>query len=95
MNDLKETVDLMLSADYKERFVGEYVQLHIRYNKLCAMCAKWDAGELDFTPTCPREIYSEQMVLENKLLALLEKRAEIEGVELPVMHDLELAKSNS
>ena len=32
--DLNDTVDLMLSKDYKERFVGEYLQLKIRYEKL-------------------------------------------------------------
>lgn len=82
INTLESTVQLMLSSDYKDRFKAEYYQLKIRYNKLCAMCAKWDADELDFTPNCPREIYSEQIVLQNKLLALLEKRAEIEEVDL-------------
>ena len=32
--DLKQTTDLMLSQDYKERFIAEYWQTKIRYEKL-------------------------------------------------------------
>ena len=48
--ELKDTVALMASADYKERFKAEYYQLVIRFKKLQAMLEKWDKGELDFTP---------------------------------------------
>lgn len=79
---LEETKDLMCSPDYKERFKAEYYQLKIRYEKLKAMCEKWDKGELDFTPTCPRNTYGYQLVYMSEYLAVLEHRAEIEGVEL-------------
>ena len=36
MKELKDTVDGMLSTDYKERFVAEYQQTKIRYEKLKA-----------------------------------------------------------
>ena len=32
--ELKDTIDLMRSEDYKERFTAEYHQLIIRYKKL-------------------------------------------------------------
>ena len=32
--ELKDTVDLMISDDYKERFRAEYYQTKDRYNKL-------------------------------------------------------------
>lgn len=51
---LKDTVEMMNSDDYKERFKAEYYQLEIRVNGLKKMLYKWDNGELDFTPTCPR-----------------------------------------
>ena len=38
--ELNETVELMNSADYKDRFKGEYFQVKIRYDKLKAMCEK-------------------------------------------------------
>lgn len=54
VTELKQTVELMNSSDYKERFKAEYYQLKIRYDKLHNMCEKWDKDELDFTPTCSR-----------------------------------------
>ncbi len=82
IKELKETTEMMCSADYKERFKAEYYQLKIRYEKLKAMCEKWDKGELDFTPTCPRWIYSIQLRAMQDYLTCLEERAKIEGVEL-------------
>ena len=79
---LEETKDLMCSPDYKERFKAEYYQLKIRYEKLKAMCEKWDKGELDFKPTCPRYIYRRQLDKMAGYLSILEERAELEGVEL-------------
>lgn len=58
---LRDTVELMESADYKERFVAEYQQLVIRYRGLRNILDKWDQGELEFTPTCPRSTYNMQI----------------------------------
>ena len=80
--ELTDTVELMISADYKDRFKAEYYQIEIRYNKLKAMCEKWDQGELDFTPTCPRALYSIQIQAMGTYLATLANRAELEGIEL-------------
>lgn len=33
MNELKDTIELMNSSDYKDRFKAEYYQLKIRYTK--------------------------------------------------------------
>jgi hypothetical protein len=40
MKELKGTIDLMLSNDYGDRFVAEYQQTKIRYEKLSAMLEK-------------------------------------------------------
>lgn len=80
--ELMETVQLMLSNDYKDRFKGEYLQTKIRHNKLKAMCDKWDNDELDFEPTCPREIYNEQLSYMFSYLCVLEERAQLEGIDL-------------
>ena len=79
---LEETKGLMCSPDYKERFKAEYYQLKIRYKKLNSMCEKWDKGELNFTPTCPRYIYRYQLEKMSAYLGILEERAEFEGVKL-------------
>ena len=39
--ELKDTVELMISSDYNDRFTAEYVQLDIRINKLKAMLEKY------------------------------------------------------
>jgi hypothetical protein len=80
--ELKDTVDLMLSDDYKDRFLAEFRQLKIRYEKLRAMLSKWDDGELNFEPTCPREMYDRQIEGMEMYLDVLADRAALEGVEL-------------
>ncbi len=82
--ELKETVELMNSNDYKERFLAEYFQVKIRYDKLKAMVEKWDKGELNFTPTCPRTIYDTQLQAMENYLKVLELRAKIENVDLNI-----------
>ena len=52
----------MNSEDYRERFIAEYKQLVIRYKGLRNMLDKWDSGELDFKPTCPRSTYNMQII---------------------------------
>lgn len=80
--ELNETVELMNSADYKDRFKGEYFQVKIRYDKLKVMCDKWDEGKLNFKPTCPREIYDLQLDAMKRYMDILVIRAKIENVEL-------------
>ena len=82
MKDLKETAGMMSSPDYKERFRAEYHQLETRFLKLRSMCLKWDAGTLEFTPTCPREIYDKQLYFMEGYLEVLVERAKIESIEL-------------
>ena len=80
--ELKDTVALMASDDYKERFKAEYYQLVIRFKKLQAMLEKWDKGELDFTPTCPKAAFNIQLRAMNLYIASLEVRAAIEDIKL-------------
>lgn len=80
--ELNQTIDMMNSEDYKERFKAEYYQLKIRVRKLSFMVADWDAGELKFTPTCPRSTYDLQLKAMRDYMAILEARAVMEGIEL-------------
>lgn len=80
--ELKDTIELMESEDYKERFKAEFYQLKIRYDKLMAMLDKWDEGEIDFEPTCPRDMYDMQIAAMESYLDILKDRAELEGIEL-------------
>ena len=85
MIELKDTVAMMGSADYKERFVAEYAQLKIRYKKLYTVLEKYAADKLDFKPTCPIEILYEQLDHMEAYLSVLETRAKYEGIELPAV----------
>ena len=80
--ELKDTVTMMVDGDYKERFKAEYLQVKIRYDKLVNMCEKWDKGELNFTPTCDRNVYDRQLKAMKDYLSVLEERALKESVNL-------------
>lgn len=80
--ELKDTIKLMNSEDYKDRFKAEYLQAKIRYDKLDAMTVKYEAGTLDFTPDCPLELLKEQKSYMGNYIRCLKIRAEIEGIEL-------------
>ena len=68
--------------DYKERMKDEYWEVKHRYNKLHNMCVKYEAGTLDFTPTCSLELLTKQKAAMGNYLHCLEVRAQIEGVAL-------------
>ena len=68
--------------DYKVRMKNEYWQLKDRYTKLHNMCIRYEAGTLDFTPTCSLDLLKEQKGAMGNYLRCLEIRAEIEGVKL-------------
>lgn len=78
--ELKDTITMMQSEDYKERFKAEYYQLVIRYRKLKKMLEDWDKGILAFAPTCNRGIYNIQLRAMADYIAALESRAQIEGI---------------
>ena len=81
-NELRDTIEMMNSEDYKERFKAEYQQVVIRYQKLSVMLEKWDKGELNFKPVCPRSTYNMQIKAMTDYIAILEARAVMEGIEL-------------
>lgn len=58
--ELKDTMELMVSENYKDRFKAEYYQTKVRYEKLHKMLTKYEAGTLGFEPNCPKEILEDQ-----------------------------------
>lgn len=79
---LSETVTMMESENYKERFRAEYAQLVNRYYGLSRMLEKWDNGTLNFEPTYPRSLYNIQIKAMTDYIAALEARAVIENIKL-------------
>ena len=78
--ELQDTVEMMLSDDYRERFKAEYYQLQIRVEKLQAMIDDW--SHLNFKPKVSREFYLIQVNIMKAYLRVLEYRARIEGIDV-------------
>jgi hypothetical protein len=79
---LNETAEMMNSADYKERFRAEYLQLKIRMEGLSAMLKKYKSGELNFTPSCSYDLLNGQYKAMDLYASYLEERAVIENIDL-------------
>ena len=91
--ELKDTIEMMQSADYRERFKAEYYQTKIRYEKLKKFNTKIEAaGRTEFKyddkrvpipkHDCPDDLLIQQQKLMGEYLHILEVRAEIEGITL-------------
>ena len=80
------TVHLMLSEDYKDRFVAEYRQTQIRYGKLKAYCDRIEMAmmhprKVEMPPhDCDLELLRQQQHNMGCYLGVLEKRAIVEGI---------------
>lgn len=89
--ELKDTIEMMNSADYKERFKAEYNQTKIRYEKLKNFNTKIEAAERTKLigngvempkHDCPDELLREQQRKMGEYLHTLEVRAAIEGIDI-------------
>lgn len=80
--ELKDTIEGMTSADYKERFKAEYFQAVIRRDKLEAMLNKHAKKLLDFEPNSYIGVLVAQHSVLNAYVSILEVRAEQEHIEL-------------
>lgn len=80
--ELKDTLELMKSEDFKDRFKAEYYQLKIRMCGLDAMLYKIENGDLPFTPKCSYGILRTQYQIMKAYQSILEERARIESIDL-------------
>ena len=79
---LKDTIEMMTSKDFKERFKAEYYQLLFRLNALRSMLIKWENNMLDFEPKCPKETLENQVIFMKGFVDILLFRAKIEEIDL-------------
>ena len=82
MKELADTIELMQSYDYKDRFKAEYWQTKIRYDKLDEMTVKMEAGTLNFQPSCSLDLLKQQKACMGNYLRMLKIRAEKEDITL-------------
>lgn len=80
---LEKSSRMMMSKDYKERFIAEYVQIKVRAARLARMLKAWDKGKLTFTPSNPRWLLETQLDFMQSYRQALEARATFENIELP------------
>lgn len=84
--ELKDTVSMMASSDYKDRFIAEYNQTKIRYEKLKAYCNRIEAAQIKCVEPpkhdCPLPLLREQQRYMGEYLHVLELRAVIENIEI-------------
>lgn len=80
--ELKDTIDLMLSNDYKERFKAKYYQDRNRTEGLERMLEAYKVGTLSFIPKCSYELLYEQLIYMRAKLKVLEERAFVENISL-------------
>ena len=80
--ELIDTVDLMTSNDYKDRFMAEYYQVKIRYQKLKSILDKYEEGTLDFEPNCSISLLMIQRDIMEDYLNVLQDRAIVENIEI-------------
>lgn len=67
---------------YKERMVNEHKELQRRTVKLGELLNNYRQGKLDFELNCPVTLLEQQFGAMCVYLVVLERRAEIEGIEL-------------
>ena len=80
--ELKDTVEMMNSKDYKERFKAEFYQLLIRLDSLTSMIIKWENNKLDFEQKCSKETLENQVIFMKGYVDILLLRSKIEGIDL-------------
>lgn len=80
--DLKATIVMMNSSDFKERFRAEYFQLKNRVEGLSNMLDKYRQNQLDFRPKCSIKLLDGQLNAMKSYVTHLTERAKIEGIDL-------------
>ena len=87
LHDLSATVSCMTSDDYKERFLAEYIQTKIRYERLKDLCDRIEASFItcgripEPVHTCHLGLLRQQQRAMGEYLHVLELRGIIEGID--------------
>ena len=98
--ELKDTISLMLSDDFKVRGVAEYLQIKIRTEQNRTFIKNWTRGELKFTP-CNTLEQSEmqlkamelyQFTLKERLKAVFNIQSDKEFEEVVLVEFLKAVK---
>lgn len=78
--ELRDTVELMNSKDFVDRFKAEYYQLDIRIKKLEYTLNNWN--NLKFVPKCPKQVLMDQLANMKKYRDSLDTRCIYEDIKI-------------
>ena len=78
--ELLDTIEMMKSDDYKERFKAEYYQLKIRLDKLNAFISKGICPES--VPEASHLMLKQQAIIMEAYLKSLDERARLENIKV-------------
>ena len=87
LHDLSATVSYMTSDDYKNRFLAEYIQTKIRYERLKDLCDRIEASFItggkvpEPEHACHLDLLRQQQRAMGEYLHVLELRGVIEGID--------------
>lgn len=79
MYELNDTVKMMNSENYKDRFLAEFYQLKFRYHKLLSLLEKLHDGKLD-SATYSLALLEKQAEAMCEYLGILQQRAQKENI---------------
>lgn len=85
IKSLSDTVSLMESDDYRDRFIAEYAQVYLRAQKLELLLLDYRNNTLGFIPQTDLDTFTDQLVYMNRYILILQKRAKIESIDLPLI----------
>lgn len=77
--NLVYTVPFMVSDSYKDRLIGEYVQLKIRYDVLTDYLETFETSQSEL-------VLKEQLEIMKRYIEILEKRTKLEDIKLPEIY---------
>lgn len=77
--ELKDTVELMLSDDYKDRLEAEYLQTKVRYVKLVNALSNIESLDIDDKM---KELMNKQKDVMSEYMDILRERAYLDGIDL-------------
>lgn len=80
--ELYETIEGMISKDYKERFIAEYRQLIIRLERLDTIIEDYNYYVIKYLDISSLKILKAQRYAMDLYKKALEVRAEYEGINL-------------
>ena len=87
--ELKDTIGFMTSTDWRYRFIAEYLQTKIRYEKLHKLIVKREVGKHGFETPIPLESWKTQAMHMGLYLYELEKQAVLHGIDLDAVNGIE------